>query len=169
LRRVSIEVGFERLEEARATMIELFPQGFEEVEHQGGLGYPQGGGRLVHDHELRLLHHGLGHRHRLALPAGQRPDRLADVAYRDHPQIAEGLLGHLLHGHLVQQQMPPDLVTEEHVRHDVQIVAEGQVLVNGGDPGVGGVPRGAEVHLLALPDDLAVRGLPDPGDGLDQS
>jgi ribosomal protein L11 methyltransferase len=36
LRRVSIEVGFERLEEARATMIELFPQGFEEVDKAQG-------------------------------------------------------------------------------------------------------------------------------------
>jgi ribosomal protein L11 methyltransferase len=36
LRRVSIEVGFARLEEARATMIELFPQGFEEVDKAQG-------------------------------------------------------------------------------------------------------------------------------------
>jgi ribosomal protein L11 methyltransferase len=36
LRRVSIEVGFGRLEQARATMIELFPQGFEEVDKAQG-------------------------------------------------------------------------------------------------------------------------------------
>jgi ribosomal protein L11 methyltransferase len=36
LRRVSIEVGFARLEQARATMIELFPQGFEEVDKAQG-------------------------------------------------------------------------------------------------------------------------------------
>ena len=29
-------MGFERLEEARATMIELFPQGFEEVDKKRG-------------------------------------------------------------------------------------------------------------------------------------
>jgi ribosomal protein L11 methyltransferase len=33
---VSIEVGRDRAEEARATMIELFPDGFEEVERAGG-------------------------------------------------------------------------------------------------------------------------------------
>jgi ribosomal protein L11 methyltransferase len=36
LRRVSIEVGAARLEEARATMIELFPDGFEEVDKAQG-------------------------------------------------------------------------------------------------------------------------------------
>jgi ribosomal protein L11 methyltransferase len=36
LRRVSIEIGPARLEEARATMIELFPQGFEEVDKPQG-------------------------------------------------------------------------------------------------------------------------------------
>jgi ribosomal protein L11 methyltransferase len=37
LRRVSIRVGADRVEEARAAMIELFPEGFEEVEVDGGL------------------------------------------------------------------------------------------------------------------------------------
>jgi ribosomal protein L11 methyltransferase len=37
LRRVSVQVLQRRVEEARATMIELFPQGFEEVEHTGGV------------------------------------------------------------------------------------------------------------------------------------
>ncbi len=37
LRRVSVQVLERRAEEARATMIELFPQGFEEVERDGGI------------------------------------------------------------------------------------------------------------------------------------
>jgi ribosomal protein L11 methyltransferase len=37
LRRVSVQVLTRRAEEARATMIELFPQGFEEVERDGGV------------------------------------------------------------------------------------------------------------------------------------
>lgn len=36
MRRVSIEVGPERLEETRATMIELFPEGFEEIDRRQG-------------------------------------------------------------------------------------------------------------------------------------
>jgi ribosomal protein L11 methyltransferase len=37
LRRVSVQVLTRRAEEARATMLELFPQGFEEVERDGGV------------------------------------------------------------------------------------------------------------------------------------
>jgi ribosomal protein L11 methyltransferase len=37
LRRVAVEVGFDRAEEARAAMLELFPQGFEEVERGDGV------------------------------------------------------------------------------------------------------------------------------------
>ena len=37
LRRVSVQVLTRRAEEARATMMELFPQGFEEVERTGGV------------------------------------------------------------------------------------------------------------------------------------
>jgi len=37
LRRVSVQVGHERAEDARATMIELFPEGFEEVEQSSGV------------------------------------------------------------------------------------------------------------------------------------
>jgi ribosomal protein L11 methyltransferase len=37
LRRVSVQILERRAEEARATMIELFPQGFEEVERDGGV------------------------------------------------------------------------------------------------------------------------------------
>jgi ribosomal protein L11 methyltransferase len=37
LRRVSIQVGHAKAEDARATMIELFPEGFEEVERTSGV------------------------------------------------------------------------------------------------------------------------------------
>jgi ribosomal protein L11 methyltransferase len=37
LRRLSVRVPLQRAEEARAVMVELFPQGFEEVEHDGDL------------------------------------------------------------------------------------------------------------------------------------
>ncbi len=53
LRRVAVEVGLERLEEARATMLELFPEGFEEVDRPEGVelaAYTDAGG------EERLWH-----------------------------------------------------------------------------------------------------------------
>ena len=37
LRRVAVEVGLARAEEARATMLELFPEGFEEVDRAEGV------------------------------------------------------------------------------------------------------------------------------------
>jgi ribosomal protein L11 methyltransferase len=37
LRRVSVEIGHDRAEEARATMLELFPEGFEEIESDSGV------------------------------------------------------------------------------------------------------------------------------------
>jgi hypothetical protein len=37
LRRVSVEVPLARAEEARARMLELFPEGFEEVEQADGV------------------------------------------------------------------------------------------------------------------------------------
>ncbi len=125
--------------------------------------------RLVHDDELGVQHHGLGHRHRLPLAAGQRADQLADVAHRDDPQVLQRLLGRLLHGHLVQQQMPPHLVAEEHVLHDVQVVAERQILVDGRDPGrrwhlVGARKCTGRPCQIMLPRG----GLPDPRDRLDQ-
>ncbi|MDX6387775.1 MAG: ribosomal protein methyltransferase [Gaiellaceae bacterium] len=53
MRRVSVEVSVERAEEARAQMLELFPQGFEEVESSDGVelvAYTDAGG------EERLWH-----------------------------------------------------------------------------------------------------------------
>jgi ribosomal protein L11 methyltransferase len=53
LRRVAVEVGPDRLEEARATMLELFPEGFEEVDRPQGVelaAYTDAGG------EERLWH-----------------------------------------------------------------------------------------------------------------
>ena len=59
-------------------------------------------------------------------------------------------------------------LAEEHVLHDVQVVAQREVLVDGGDAEVGGVLRAVQVDRAALPEDLAVIRLPDAGDRLDQ-
>src|SRR3984885_2372890 len=138
-------------------------QPFDQVEHDAGLGHAEGRGRLVQDHQLSLAHHGPGHRDRLPLAAGQRADRLADRADRHHRQIGQRLLGGLLHPDLVQLEVLDLLAAEKHVRHDVQIVAQGQVLVDGGDAEIAGILRGVQVDLAALPEDLAVVLLIDAG------
>ena len=48
---------------------------------------------------------------------------------------------------MLEEQLP----AEEHVLHDVQVVAEGQVLVDRLDAEVGGVPGGVEADRVALP------------------
>ena len=56
------------------------------------------------------------------------------------------------------------LAAEEHVLDDVEVVGQGQVLVDGLDPERGRVLRDADVDRPALPEDLALVGLVDPGD-----
>jgi hypothetical protein len=75
---------------------------------------------------------------------------------------ARVLLGGQLHADLVQQAEPELLVTEHHIGHDVQVVSQGQVLVDGRDAERGGVPGPVQVHRLAFPDELAGARLPDP-------
>ena len=143
-------------------------QPFDQGQHQLGLGDAQRGGRLVHDDQLGLLHDRLGYRDRLPLPAGQRSDRLPDRPHGRDPQVLQGLLGGQLHLDLVEQPEPRDLVAEQHVRHDVQVVGQRQVLVHGRDPEVGRVPGRVQVHRLALPHQVAGGRLVDAGDALDQ-
>ena len=74
-----------------------------------------------------------------------------------------------LHRLLVEEErrlsaFPP----EEHVLHDVEVVAEREVLVDGLDPERCGLARGADPHRAPLPEDLPRVGRMDPGDALDR-
>ncbi len=64
--------------------------------------------------------------------------------------------------------MTTNLDAEEHVGDDVEVVAERQILVDGGHAELGGVVGGANRDALAAPVDLAVVGFVDAGDHLDQ-
>jgi hypothetical protein len=59
-------------------------------------------------------------------------------------------------------------MAEEHIRHDVQVVRQREILVDGGDAEVSGVLRGVQVDLAALPEDLTFILVVDAGDRLDQ-
>ena len=66
-------------------------------------------------------------------------------------------------------KMPPSaLPAQEHVLHDVEVVAQGEVLVDGLDAERGGVAGRADVHRPPVPADLAAVGRVDAGDALDQ-
>src|SRR2546421_12814022 len=146
----------------------LVAQPPDEVEHHPGLDDAQRGGRLVHDHQLRVPHHRLGDGDRLALPSGQRCDRLADGLHCGDAQARERLRGGPLHAVLVQQSGAQALASKEHVLDDVQVVRQRQVLIDRLDAKARGVARVVDVDRPALPEDLAVVDLVDAGDTFGQ-
>src|SRR5215472_1906009 len=137
-----------------------------QVQHLPRLDHPEGGRRLVHDHELRVPHHGLGHGHRLPLPSRERGDGLPDRAHRRHPEAGQRLRGGALHVVLVEEAAPETFTAQEHVLHDVQVVRQREVLVHGLDAQLRGVARAADLDGMTLPVQLPVVGLVDARDAL---
>ena len=109
-----------------------------------GLRHAERRGRLVEQHDLRLAEQRAGDRDLLALAAGERPDLAAQAGDR-HRQVGEQLAGLVLHLRLVElardrARAGRDLLAaEEEVGDDVEVVAEREVLVDGGDPQFGRV------------------------------
>ena len=60
------------------------------------------------------------------------------------------------------------LPAQEHVRYDVEVVGEREVLVDDLDAEVRGVPRAVDIDMAALESDLALVEGVDPDDALDQ-
>src|SRR5664280_245350 len=145
-----------------------FPQGPDQVEHLGGLGHAQRGGGLVHDDQLGVAHDGAGDGDRLALAAGERPDQLAHRLDGGDGEVGQRLFGRELHRGLAEEAVGQLLVTEEHVLHDVQVVAECEILVHGGDPELVRLLGRPDLDRIPLPDDLPGGRRPDAGDGFDQ-
>src|ERR1051325_8729301 len=143
-------------------------QPLDEVEHLSRLHDAEGRGGLVHDHELGVPHHRLGHRHRLTLASRQRGDGLPDRAHGRHTKAREGLFGRALHAVLVEEAVLRALATEQHVLPDVEVVRQREVLVGGLDSQSRGVARVPYVYRTALPQHLAVVRLIDAGDALRQ-
>src|SRR5215470_15742508 len=81
---------------------------------------------------------------------------LPDRADRHHRQVGQGALGCDLHRGLVQHPVPERLPAEEHVLHDVEVVGQRQVLVDGGDAQIGGILRRVKADRVALPENRAV-------------
>ena len=148
-------------------------QPFDELEHLRRLTYAQRGSRLVEHHQLGLAQQRAGDRHLLTLAPEKRSHLRADVDDRDREGL-EQLTGLPLHGGLVELARDPRrplrdlLATEEEVLHDVEVVAQRQVLVDGGDAKIHGVVGARDLHLVALEPDLPVVGRMDAGDGLHQ-
>ena len=102
----------------------------DQVEHLRRLRHTERGRGLVEQHDLGVPQHGLRDRDGLALPAGQAGHALANRLHRAHRQRVERLAGGLLHGDLVEQDAAVPFPAEEHVLHDVEVVAQGEVLID---------------------------------------
>jgi hypothetical protein len=59
-------------------------------------------------------------------------------------------------------------VTQQHVLHDVQVVTQREVLVDGRDAEIRGIPRRVDMDRPAVPYQLAAARRPDARDGLDE-
>ena len=126
---------------------------------------------LVEDQDLRPEVHGTGDGHRLALPAREGSYRLRGVTdVYAHPAqllardpVREGSVV-VLEGTDSFSRFP----SEEEVARDAHERDHREVLIDGGYPAVEGVARRGEADLLALAEDLALVGLVDAGERLDQ-
>jgi hypothetical protein len=89
-----------------------------------------------------------------------------------HRELLEQLVGAMLHVDLVElagdarRSGSDQLVSQEQVRDHVEVVGEGEILVDGRDPEAGGVARGGDRDRLAVEEELARVGVVDAGDRL---
>ena len=93
---------------------------------------------------------------------------LADGFDGTHGEAVQRLGGHPFHGRLVQDDAGPFLPAEEHVLHDVEVVAEREVLVHDLHAQVRGVARAVHGDRLPVVVVLARVDRVDPADALDQ-
>src|SRR4051794_24358428 len=147
----------------------------DQLEHMGGLLDAERRGRLVEDDDLRAERRRAGHRHALALAAGERLDLLVDVLNGHDPELGHLLLG--LGAHLGAVELAEDaaehaggarLAAEEQVVGDVEGRADGEGLVDGLDPVATGVDRRLHLDGLTVHEDLALVGDDGAREALDQ-
>ena len=146
----------------------LVRESAHQFEHLLGLGHTESGGRLVEDDDTRVPEHRAGDGDGLALTAGQAGDVLPDRGDRPHRETVEGLLRPLLHGVLVELDSVGKLATEEEVVHDVEVVAQREVLIDDLDAERVGLLRVGDVHRLAVEEVFTRVERVDAGDALDE-
>ena len=147
----------------------------DQLQHHVAFLDAERGGGFVEDDHVRGEGRGARHRHALALAAGQRFHRLRHRADADL-QVVHALdagLQHLLlveHAqHVAEEALAPQLAAEEQVLGDGHRRRDRQVLVAAFDAGAARVDRRAELHRLAVEQDLAGVGHGGAGQRLDQA
>ncbi len=143
----------------------LLPQPGDQLLHLGRLHHPERSGGLVQGQQPGLAAHGPGHRHQLALAAGQRADPPGGVPQRDTQAVELGRRRPVEPA--VGEHHAARFPAEQHVGGDVEVLAQRQVLPDHGDtlPGgggwVAGDPVAGDVHLTLAGHDV-------PGDAAHQ-
>ena len=101
------------------------------------------------------------------------PDRLATCCRIERIVVTDEALQHVRGARLHHRLLEPEeevahLAAEVHVLDDVEVVAEGEILVHDLDPELCRVLRAGDRDLLSLEVDVALVDRVDPGDALDQ-
>ena len=126
----------------------------DEAMHLCRLRGPKSGRRLVHDQGARVEVDRSGDRDRLALTSGEAEDRRLEIlevrveATDDFPRSR-------FHGRVVEGAGPHQLSTEEDIRRRIEIVGQGQSLVDRFDPERLRVARVCDRDRLAVHQDLS--------------
>ena len=90
----------------------------------------------------------------LPLAPGQAGNPLANRPERRHGQAVERLAAVTFHRRLVEHaEVVHPLAAEEHVRHDVEVVREREVLIDDLDPEVGSIARPVDDDVLPVEPD----------------
>src|SRR5215216_4069272 len=145
----------------------------DQVADVAGLDHAQGGGGLVHEHDLADPGGGPADGDALALAARQVGHHGPGVLEPD-AEVGEGLVSPAAHGRLVQEPEPAErpgadqLAAEEQVGRRVELGRQRQVLVHGLDAELAGRHRVRDGDLAALEPDLAAIGGEGARQDLDQ-
>ena len=120
----------------------------DELEHLLGLGDAERGGRLVEDDELAFWITAI------AIATDWRwPPESEETVVRTEPTVVSARVSSVPRlrapSPLAQEQPAIDLAAKRHALHDIQVVGEGEVLVNNFDAELGGASA-VDDHLLAL-------------------
>ena len=150
-----------------AALLDLLDQ----LQPAPGLGYAQGGERLVEQHQPAAPMDEAGQLDRLPLAARERVDTGAQRgdAAAERAQGRGGLGLHLALAQPAQaRDAPGQLAAHEEVGDDVDVRAQGEILVDRLDAGGLGVGRARERDLLSLDRERAAARRLGAGDDLDQ-
>ena len=147
----------------------LVGQAAYEVQDLAGLGHTERRGRLVEEDHLAVPEHRLGDCHGLALTARQVGHRAGAPTRRCAPTGSPASRVPAAPSRRRSGTAhPTDLPAEEHVLGDVEVVGQGEILVDELDPESGGGARVGDRHRLPLEGDLAAVEAVDAGDALHQ-